>query len=457
MSDHNDRQSVLPASPGAGAGGLSEEQVRLGERMFLIETGLVRAMMASVTGLFLTGLVVELGGEVEHVGAMRSAMLLGGAFQIASNSVLTRLGSRKRFCLITLGVVRVLRLVIAALPFMLLLDGRLNLIGPLGALLFLAGIFGMSAEVGRQSWIADLVPARVRGRFFGWRVFVAGAASMVFVGLYGWFVDAWREGGGEPLLAFQILIGFGAGAGFASLWFVWKAPEPVMHKTGRPTTFFESIRLPFRHDSFRWFVVAHASFSFAAGVCGWCFHYFMLQFLGMKYLWIAATDIVSNFVGLMAAPGWGRLADRWGTKRMLAVALTAKAIFPFLWLAVLPQWWYLVFAVVLVRVFNTAQQIGFINLGLNIAPAQDRAAYISVDRGLNNLAHAASPALAAVLAAAIGDHVWLIGAYQVTSLHVLIVISGVLRLSSLVWLRWVKEPPLPKSREVVADEDTSDD
>lgn len=108
MSDHNDRQSVLAASPGAGAGRLSEDQVRLGERMFLIETGLVRAMMASVTGLFLTGLVVELGGAVEHVGAMRSAMLLGGAFQIASNSVLTRLGSRKRFCLITLGVVRVL-------------------------------------------------------------------------------------------------------------------------------------------------------------------------------------------------------------------------------------------------------------------------------------------------------------------------------------------------------------
>jgi len=137
--------------------------------------------------------------------------------------------------------------------------------------------------------------------------------------------------------------------------------------------------------------------------------------------------------------------------------LTAKAIFPFLWLAVLPQWWYLVFAVVLVRVFNTAQQIGFINLGLNIAPAQDRAAYIAVDRGLNNLAHAAAPALAAVLAAAIGDHRWLIGSYQVTSLHVLIVISGVLRLSSLVWLRWVKEPPLPKPREVVADEDTLDD
>jgi MFS family permease len=183
----------------------------------------------------------------------------------------------------------------------------------------------------------------------------------------------------------------------------------------------------------------------------------MYTFLGMSYWLISWTDFVTHLVGLTAAPTWGMLADRWGTKRMLTVALTAKAIFPFLWLAILPQWWYLVFAVVAVRVFNTAQEIGFVNLGLRLAPEADRAAYISVYRGCNNLARAIAPALAGVLAALIGDRVWQAGPIPVTALHVLIIISGVLRLGSLLWLRKIREPNHVVLTEVAEDEDLHHD
>ena len=433
---------------------LSPQQVRHGQRLFLVETGLVRLMMASLTGLCLTGLIIELGGDARHVGFMQSAMLLGGVFQVGTNSILTRVHSRKRFCLVALGFVRVLRLGIAALPLLLWLDWPGTLVMyPLGALLFVGAVFGMSAEVVRQSWIADLVPVGVRGRFFGWRAFIGGFVLMVAVPAYGWFADFWKDTGGEGVYAFQILIAFGAGSGFASLWCVWRVPEPPMHRASRPTSLARSIALPFRHGQFRWFIALHSSFSFAAGFCGGFFHYFMYTFLGMSYWLMSWTDFVTHLVGLAAAPTWGKLADRWGTKRMLTVALVAKAIFPFLWLAILPRWWYLVFAVVVVRLFNTAQEIGFVNLGLNLAPEADRAAYISVYRGCNNLARAIAPALAGALAALIGDRVWQVGPVPVTALHVLIIISGVLRLGSLFWLRKIREPNHVALTEVAEDED----
>ena len=125
---------------------------------------------------------------------------------------------------------------------------------------------------------------------------------------------------------------------------------------------------------------------------------------------------------------------------MLTLALVVKSIFPFLWLGLLPQWWYMVFAVVLVRVFNTAQEIGFINMGLHLAPKEDRTAYIAMERGCNNLVRACAPAIAGALAAAIGDSVWQLGVVPFTALHVLILISGCLRLASLFCLRKIHEP-----------------
>lgn len=422
-----------------GTLGISESE--RGQRLMLVEQGLVAAMMASVTGLFLTGLVVELGGQIQHVAWIQSAMLIGGFFQVATNSILIRVGSRKRFCLLALATVRLLRTGIAALPFLVTLGiDRSLLLKPLGMLMLLSGVFGMSAEVVRQSWIADLVPASLRGRFFGRRLQISGGVTMVTTLAYAWFIDAWRSFGHDALGAFQIIIGFGAGVGFASLWYIWKIPEPPPHGKTSRTRFLTSLALPFRQQQYRWFIVLRSSFSFSAGLCGGFFHFFMLHYLGMSYILIGATDFLSQLIGLVAAPYWGRLADQWGTKRMLTIALVAKAIFPFLWLVMLPQWWYLVFAVVLMRVFNTAQEIGFLNLGLQLAPRENRAAYIAMERGLNNLVRAGAPALAGILAVAIGESVWKAGAIPFTALHLLFLLSGIARLASLVFLRKISEP-----------------
>ena len=420
---------------------LGLDQIQRGHRLMLLESGLVSAMTASVTGLFLTGLVIELGGQAQHVAWLEAALVVGGAFQVGTNWILTRLGSRKHFCLIALGTVRFLWAGIALTPCLVVLGiDRTLLLAPIGILMLVIGIFGMSADVVCQSWIADLVPVSVRGRFFGRRLQIAGGVMMIAIPAYAWFIDAWQASGHESLRAFQIVIGFGVGAGFASLWCIWCVPEPTLHRDQAPTSLLESLRLPFREQQYRWFMVLHGSFNFAAGMCGGFFHFFMLSYLGMSYLMIAATDFVSQLVGLALAPFWGTFADRWGTKRLLTWALVAKAIFPFLWLTLLPQWWYLVFAVVLVRVFNTAQAIGFTNLGLQLAPRADRAAYISVDRSCNNLVQAGAPALAGGLVAIIGDRVWILGSVPFTALHLLILLSGLLRLASLVFLRKIREP-----------------
>jgi MFS family permease len=270
-------------------------------------------------------------------------------------------------------------------------------------------------------------------------------------------VDWWKAGGWEPVGAFQILIAFGAGAGFASLVCVWLTPEPKMDRPERPTRLAESIALPLRERRFRWFVLLHSSYEGATGFCGGFFHLFMLTFLGMGYRWIAATDVVSQLVSLAGAPLWGRLADRWGTKRMLTLGLVVKAVFPLLWLGLLPQWWYMVFAVVLLRAFNSATEIGWVNLALDLAPGRDRAAYISVDRSAANLVGAFSPFVAGMVAGAIGGRVWQVGAVPMTALHVLIVVSGLLRLALLVWLRKVEEPARPGPIEVVGNENLHHD
>ncbi len=432
-----------PVAGGRAAGEGEEASLRRGRRRLLAETVFARCIGATLSGVFLTALIRSLGGGTRELGVALAAGHVGSAGMLLANPILNRVGSRRAFCLVSLGAVRLLRMVIASLPLLLYLGmGREALLWPVVACVLVSALFGMAGEVSRRSWIADLVAPADRGSFFARRVMLGSVVNVAAMLAGGLFVDHFRRlPGGDPLAALSVIIGFGGMMGWIGWAILWRAPEPGMSLPRRPTGLVRSLVLPWLRPRFRPLILVAAANSLAIGICGGFFDLYMLKNLGMSVVWVAAVDVTGELAALAGAPFYGGWADRAGARRVLSVAMVVKGLFPALWLLVAPSVWPLAFVVVLVRTFNSAGQIAWLRLTLNLSPARNQAAFLAMHQTVAGAALAAG-SLAGGMTAWLLESVNLgaVGPIEIVPLHVLFVISATLRLASVALVRLIREP-----------------
>lgn len=420
------------------------EKQQRGERLLLAESALARGMATSTSGLYLTGMALALGANELQYGKLAGAVFVGGSLQLLVVPLLHRLGSRRRFCLVGLGTTRLLRFALAASP--LLAFWGMTPAGLMWVMFFLlmcSAITGTASETARQSWLTDLIPGSRLGRFLGWRSAVMRCAGIVATLVYSQFIEFWRHDGHAPVTGFQWLIVFGTGLGLLGLLCISKTPEPPMSERLSPGAHWAAISLPFRDERFRPFMFFICMWMFSLAIAGMFFHMYMLEYLQLRhrpmgYVWVAATDIVSMLLGMVAAPMWGRLADRWGTKRMLLRVGFVMAIFPLLWIPITPELWPLIFVVILLRVCGSGVEIGPMTLALQMAPERRRSVYVAVYRSLACAMMAIAPMVGGAIAHAAGPSFWRLGSFSFTGLHLLFIIASVGRFVSLLWLRRIK-------------------
>lgn len=415
--------------------------------MILAETAFARIVGATMSGTFLTALIVTLGGAEGRIGFGAAAVHIGAVGMLMANPIINYIGSRRIYSLICLGVVRSLRLLIAALPLMVFLGmGRESFYYPLMACVVVSMFFGMSAEVARRSWISDLVGAEYRGRFFGRRTRIV-ALTNAGVLLVGGALLAWSKSDAFPLrgdgvaLMLAILLGAGGAAGWIGWSLLYRAPDPPISRPRRRTGFIRSLKIPWRRPRFRPLMIVATAQFFAAGVCGiMFFDYYMLRYLGMNWMLIAMVNVVGFLATGASANFFGAWADRAGAKRVLIVAMVGKAAYPIIWIFATPGNWPIVFVFVLVRVFNSAMLVSLLRLSLDLSPARNRAAYLAMYQATAGTGMAVGAMIGGALAAYLRQFDMVVLGFTVVPLHVLFVLSTVLRMACLPLARFIHEP-----------------
>jgi MFS family permease len=266
---------------------------------------------------------------------------------------------------------------------------------------------------------------------------LAGLAAIL---AYSQFIQSWRNSGHYLVAGFQILIVFGTALGVVGLGCIGKAPEPRMSEGLSASIRRLAVTLPFRERPFRRFMAFYCCWTFFAAIGGMFFHMYMLEYLQLRhqrfgYILVAVTDMITMVLSIAMAPVWGRLADRWGTQRMLLLTGTVMAIFPLLWIPITPQWWWLIFLVVLVRAFASGTEIGPITMAMQMAPRRRRSVYISVYRSLGCVTMAVAPIVGGAIAYRAGPSMFVIGTFAFGGLHLLFAVSSAGRIVSLLLLR----------------------
>jgi MFS family permease len=422
--------------------------VRGALRLSTLDGALASVFGALTGGIFLTGFALRLGANELLVGLFAALPLVAAAAQLFGAYLIERVGRRRAICIRGAAASRLLWLAALALP--LLAATPAGGLSPwlLLALAAASHVVGSLGGVAWLSWMADLVPIGLRGRYFGSRNLVAGVATAAATLAGGWYLDRFSPIG--PPWGFATMFALAVVAGWGSVLYLRRIPEPPAAPP-EPVRFLRLVREPFRDRNFwrlvRFSVLWNAAVHFAAPF----FTVFMLEALRVSYTEVAALATLSTVAHLVTIRGWGRLADQFGNRPIMFVTAAACAPVPALWLAVTPEnFWWLGPSV---HLLGGAAWAGYgltsSNLLLRLSPREHNAVYFSTFAALTGLGSAVAPVVAGATAVWLGRRAVAVGPFLLDWFGLVFAVSLAGRVATLLLLRKVVEPRQSTVRAVV--------
>ncbi len=307
------------------------------------------------SGLANTTLVTYLAREYRASGLafawLLAAPSLAGLMRLGAPVWIERVGSRRSFCI---AVFLASAAVLATLPALSapgVLSTPAQSIVALGATWAGHQVLESIAMVGLWSWLGDLAPPRVRGRFIGRREACLNAGVVVgtivaAAATYSW--DFYCKRTGAPHRAWQSYAACGlAGAVLLAVaaLLLLRMNEPPRSTRDEPRRSFRLADLiaPIADPRFRRFLAFGLWFSFSNGIVQTAQSIYFVGPLNLSYAAKKTLDGASR--GLQAAmlPRIGAAVDRRGNVPILALSQSLIAAAPlfFLYATPLEPWWIL--------------------------------------------------------------------------------------------------------------------
>lgn len=388
-------------------------------------------------GTLLTAFLLRLGASAFQIGLVAALPLLGGLLQPAGAELIRRRGGwRKPVCL-TAALTEAL-LWFASLAATLLLPPRSAVVAVIGVLALQQAV---NAFVGISwtSWISDLVPPSLRGRFFGRRNFIInGFGALTAVGA-GQLI---KLAGPDSIEVFLGLISTGIVLRLISIYFLSRQPEP---SPARSTAegLLRQFAGPLQHDGFRRFLAYGMAWGFAVQIVSPFFNVYMIReaHVGVDtVMFFAALGTASNLVGQRF---WGPLCDRYGDHQVLRSTGLAVALQPAWWLFAQPEGagFYLMGMLSITGGFAwSGNLLATGNLMMRLAPETGKTSFFALQAALGGAFGALGPLVGGVLASTFAGGVALLPGPLFEGMKSLFLISVVIRLGAWGMLHRVPEP-----------------
>ena len=350
------------------------------------------------SGLASSALVVYWAQELDVASiGLGIAMILAaphliGLLRLGVPALIGRLGDRKQFCVATYLLSG---LTLAALPIVArpgyLPSPRISL-AALVAVWCAYNLFEYLGSVALWSWLADIAPPTIRGRFLGRRErwMVAGqAAAMLASGLFAW---EWHAVHPElpPWIGYAVPAMVGAGFLIASV-----VPLVLMPRAGtgigpQTTMSLRAMMAPLVDGRFLRLLAFGCWISFFNGMAQSPQNVFPKSVLHLSLFTMLALRVGLRLGQWPLGPGVGRWADRLGNKSVLLVSSLIVGQGPlFYLLATAEQPWWIVGAWTC-WIAWVGLNVGQPNLMLKLSPAKSNTPYIATWFAITGLCHGIS-------------------------------------------------------------------
>lgn len=403
------------------------------------------AWMYMVSGAIFTRYAKLLHVSNFGFGVLATIPFLGAMVQLPASLVLERYGRRKQIFVWSATLHRLLWLVIATLPWLVSPSWQWPV---LLMVMFASTVLANIASPAWMAWMAELIPSRLRGRYFSRRTQFGQAVGLVLSVLTGLVLD-WPDPEQQILLR-NVISGMLAVAGIcgvAEILFFLKVPDTA-RTARRPTlTWRGLIHGPLMSSNFRRFLGFSFSMTFATGFMGQFVWLYLFDEVGMSNsranLLLVSIPLL---VGMASYPLWGRIVDRFGSKAALISAGFLIVNGASVWVFITRDSWIPAYMFSLIATAAWAgMDIGGFNMLLRMTESSDRqrtsnTAVIAINSMVVAIAGTISGLFGGGIAQWLGND-WrtTVCGHPLTYHGVLFLCSAVLRLAALGWLFTLKE------------------
>jgi hypothetical protein len=283
---------------------------------------------ACFSGVVVTAWGLLLGASPVLLGVLWGLPHFGQVFQLPASWVTTHFG-RKRVAVVMHALARQVTLPLAVLPFVeTSIDVKRAVLVALFALSSLLSVAGHNAWL---AWMGDLVPARVRGAYFGRRTAICTAAATIASLTVACALDAGRhESVLGIVLSAILLVRSIAGAVTTTLMLRQHDPDADVLAQARAPR-LRDVALPLADRGYRKLLAYRAAWGIATGLSASLSAVLTLQALGLGFLGVAMYTAIVAGLRVLTTPTWGRTLDRTGGRSVLVACSFGAALSSLAW------------------------------------------------------------------------------------------------------------------------------
>lgn len=358
--------------------------------------GVTYSFMVGAGETYLAAFAVALGMSGVESGLIAAAPpVAGGIVQLVAPFGLRFVGSPRRWVMTCAAL--------QATSLVFLLIGAIVGVMPFWLVFACASIYwagALAAASVWNTWVGELFPARLRGRYFGKRNRLCQIATLIGL-LAGGALISQAEEWGRPLVGFAAAFGIAAASRYLSLAYLMAQGEPERRIVR--STMTSIVPILFGRTEYGRLILSMIVLQCAVQVGQPYFNPFMLKALAFEpELYMAAIALA--FVGKsLSLPIAGRIADRHGARRVLLSSAVGVSLLATVWLVSGSPWWILPTQLVAGMVWGAYELAVFLLL-LESIPTDERTSTMTWYYLLNSLAMTTGSLLGAAMLA--GGESW---------------------------------------------------
>jgi MFS family permease len=406
----------------------------------------------SVTGgVLLSNFLLQLGASSVEIGILSAIPMVVNFLQPLGAYIADRTTSRHWYNLGIFGVSRLLWLVLViAIVWGPQHADPQQLLQWTLATVIAASVLAAFATSNWFSWMAAVVPHRLRGRYFGFRNSATSLVTLLGVPLMGLLMSTW---GADPILGYGVVLFLGVVAGMISLGYQFfmvdvnpqayrqdAESDRVPDKEQKALTDFVPSVL--KDSNFLMFLIYFSVWTFAVNLSAPFFNIYLLKDLSLDVSLVTVYNSLSSGANLLLLMFWGKLADRWGNRPLLIAVGLVVAVTPLLWLGTgnypFALWVWLPLLHLLGGTTLGAIGLCTNNIQMEIAAIEQPSTYFAIAAAVSGVAGALGTTGGGFLAELPG-----------MSLGALFALSAAVRLVGLLPLILVREPRSLSLRSIV--------
>ncbi|MFW5976526.1 MAG: MFS transporter, partial [Bacillota bacterium] len=405
----------------------------------ILEGSFGTIMGTLVGGAFLNGFALALGADNFIIGILASLPLLANLIQVIGSYIINKSGDSKKLCITFLFIHRIFWVFIILLPLFLFNTAFLDFrIWIFILLLGTASIFASLTSISWLTWMADLIPTNLRGRFFAKRNMIAQMAGMVFAVLAGNFIDTWKTIFPDNTIqtyGFTILFAIGTIAGLICIYLLKRMNPPDIKKKNT-NDFLSQLKLPLLDSNFKFFIIFSVIWGFSVGIAGPFFSVYMIDTLFIPFSIISLFGVAAGLSSILGMRLLGKMTDFLGPKPLYMFCGLGASILPFLWIFASPYNYSIIWLINIISGFCWAG-IGLASSSMimNLAPSEHNSVYFAVFAAITGLSGALAPILGGFLGKIFQGVNLSFGFISISNLRILFLISCISRFLSLLLLK----------------------